>query len=100
MAFTARALCNGPEVIRVKRFRSHNYLKNPYPPQLNSELVKRPEKSNIVMKLHDSVIIVTGASSGIGATTARMLAQQGSFVVLAARRAAYLEALAQEIDPG
>src|SRR5258708_553187 len=38
MAFTARALCNGPEVIRVKRFRSHNYLKSPYPPQLNSEL--------------------------------------------------------------
>jgi NAD(P)-dependent dehydrogenase (short-subunit alcohol dehydrogenase family) len=41
---------------------------------------------------------VTGASSGIGAATARLLAQQGATVVLAARRAEQLNALAQEIE--
>jgi short-subunit dehydrogenase len=43
------------------------------------------------------VAIVTGASSGIGRATARALAQRGMRVVLAARRADRLEALAEEI---
>ena len=38
------------------------------------------------------VAIVTGASSGIGAATARELARQGAWVVLAARRTDELEA--------
>jgi short-subunit dehydrogenase len=41
--------------------------------------------------LHGRVIIVTGASSGIGAATARELARQGASVVLAARRQDELE---------
>jgi NAD(P)-dependent dehydrogenase (short-subunit alcohol dehydrogenase family) len=36
--------------------------------------------------LHNSVVIVTGASSGIGAATAREFARYGAHVVLAARR--------------
>ncbi|TME05667.1 MAG: SDR family NAD(P)-dependent oxidoreductase [Chloroflexi bacterium] len=40
----------------------------------------------------DKVVIVTGASSGIGAATARELAHQGARVVLAARRTDELEA--------
>lgn len=43
------------------------------------------------------VIVVTGASSGIGAATARLFGRQGYRVVLAARRLDRLEALANEI---
>jgi len=43
------------------------------------------------------VAVVTGASAGIGAATAKTLAAQGFHVVCAARRAAPIEALAAEI---
>ena len=49
--------------------------------------------------LSGKVIIITGASSGIGAGAARMLAQQGCKLVLAARSVDKLEALAAEL-PG
>lgn len=47
--------------------------------------------------LVDKVVIVTGASSGIGAATAREFGQRGARVVLAARRADELEAQVSRI---
>lgn len=50
------------------------------------------------MSIKNKVVIVTGASSGIGAATAREFGRQGAKVVLAARRVDRLQALAGEID--
>lgn len=49
------------------------------------------------LSLLDKVTIITGASSGIGAATAREFAQRGAPVVVAARRVAELTAQADKI---
>jgi NAD(P)-dependent dehydrogenase (short-subunit alcohol dehydrogenase family) len=51
----------------------------------------------IIPDLTGKVALVTGASRGIGASTARAFAQAGAAVVLAARDEANLAAVAQEI---
>lgn len=50
--------------------------------------------------LTNQVVIVTGASAGIGEATARRLARAGATVVITARRPDRLDALARELDPG
>lgn len=50
------------------------------------------------MELEGKTIIITGASSGIGASAARLFASEGANVVLGARRSGELEALAETIN--
>jgi NADP-dependent 3-hydroxy acid dehydrogenase YdfG len=45
------------------------------------------------------VVLITGASSGIGAALAEEFARHGARLVLLARRIARLQSLAREIDP-
>jgi NADP-dependent 3-hydroxy acid dehydrogenase YdfG len=50
--------------------------------------------------IKDKVVIITGASSGIGEATARLLAGRGAKVVLGARREEKLKQLVDEIRTG
>jgi NADP-dependent 3-hydroxy acid dehydrogenase YdfG len=45
----------------------------------------------------DKVVVITGASSGLGASTAKLLARHGAKVVLGARRKDRIDAVVQEI---
>ena len=48
--------------------------------------------------IQDKIIVITGASSGIGEATARLLARSGATVVLGARRIERLQQLVAEIQ--
>ena len=50
--------------------------------------------------MKDQVVLITGASAGIGAALAREYARRGASVVLTARRTDKLEALATELRQG
>lgn len=50
------------------------------------------------MRVRDSVVVITGASSGIGRATALAFARKGCSVVLAARREQALEAVRKECE--
>jgi NADP-dependent 3-hydroxy acid dehydrogenase YdfG len=51
-----------------------------------------------MMNIEGKVIVITGASSGIGEATARLLASRGAKVMLGARRTDRLEKIADEIQ--
>jgi NADP-dependent 3-hydroxy acid dehydrogenase YdfG len=51
-----------------------------------------------VSNITDKVVVITGASSGIGESTAKLLAEQGAKVVLGARRSNRIDAVVQEIS--
>ena len=50
------------------------------------------------MKLQNKIVMVTGATSGIGASCARQFAAQGAHVIITGRRAERLHALKQQLE--
>jgi short-subunit dehydrogenase len=54
-------------------------------------------KHEIKQQWKNKIVVVTGASSGIGAATAKRLAREGLQIVLVARRHERLQALSEEI---
>jgi NADP-dependent 3-hydroxy acid dehydrogenase YdfG len=55
------------------------------------------EKENLMSGIEGKVVVITGASGGIGEATALLLAEHGAKLVLGARRSERLEALAARI---
>jgi NADP-dependent 3-hydroxy acid dehydrogenase YdfG len=59
-----------------------------------------PEENRMTGGIKDKVVVITGASSGLGEAAARRLAQHGAKLVLGARRLDRLRALAKELTLG
>ena len=61
------------------------------------KLIKRKDWLSVMSNTQGKVVIITGASSGIGEATAKELSAKGAKLVLAARREDRLKALQEDI---
>ncbi|MEO1300626.1 MAG: SDR family NAD(P)-dependent oxidoreductase, partial [Cyanobacteria bacterium J06636_16] len=52
----------------------------------------------MTVSITDRIILITGASSGIGSACARLFAQAGARLILAARRKEKLQSLTDELQ--
>src|ERR1700750_3280491 len=63
----------------------------------SAEFLMRGKKRMGISNITDKVVVITGASSGVGESTARLLAEKGAKVALGARRKDRIDALVREI---
>lgn len=61
-------------------------------------MAEQSAASKPLQDLHEQVVIVTGASSGIGEAVAEQLVRRGAHVAIAARRGERLESLAERLQ--
>jgi NADP-dependent 3-hydroxy acid dehydrogenase YdfG len=67
-------------------------------PAVKSKFLNKEKKRTEMSNITDKVVVITGASSGIGESTAKLLAERGAKVVLGARRSKRIDAVVQEIS--
>jgi NADP-dependent 3-hydroxy acid dehydrogenase YdfG len=82
------------EEISESRSPSFNGARSEVKSKFLNKETKRMETSNI----SNRVVVITGASSGIGESTAKLLAERGAKVVLGARRSNRIDSVVQEIS--
>jgi NADP-dependent 3-hydroxy acid dehydrogenase YdfG len=63
----------------------------------SSRILIKKKRENGMSNINDKVVVITGASSGVGEATARLLAGNGAKVVLGARRKDRIDALVSDI---
>src|SRR5438876_10191065 len=65
---------------------------------MSRERKARNYRLNMTNNIAGKVVVITGASSGLGEAAARLLSAQGATVVLGARRSDRLQSLADELS--
>src|SRR5438552_17179044 len=68
------------------------------PPSETFNFLRREKQKMGTSNLVDKVVVITGASSGVGESTARLLTEYGAKVVVGARRKDRIDGLVNDIN--